>query len=305
MLDFCIIGAPKSGTTSLFNWLDAHPELQGASPKETYFFMDDSHPLCGMHGINYHVDGIPAYDRFFKANQSQTKRFEATTQYYYQHTAREYLTSLRPQPFILMLLREPADKILSSFRFTRDNLAYCDPALTFNHYVNCLLHDNTSKLDDFFRSEGSLCIARKELELSRYVAWIDWWLEVLQRDRLELIVFDQLKREPNVVMAHLSNRLDIDPGFYDGFEFGQDNATYAVGNQTVHRILRPLGSYLPGGTVKDYLKRKYLTWQHSKATPDSDYEDGLKALREYFAPWNQELANRYDLSLDYWWGSIA
>jgi hypothetical protein len=305
MLDFCIIGAPKSGTTSLFNWLDAHPALQGASPKEPHFFMDSGHPLCGIHGLNYHVDDASAYSRFFDSGHTQTKRFEATTQYYYQDTAREYLASLQPQPLIIMLLREPADKILSSFRFTRDNLANCDPALTFNYYVDCLLNDNASKLDDFFRAEGSLYIARKELELSRYVEWLDWWLEELQRDRLEPIVFDQLKQEPDIVMTHLSNRLDIDPGFYDGFEFGRDNATYAVGNQAVHRILHPLGARLPGGTVKEYLKRKYLAWQRSKAKPDSGYEDGLKALREYFAPWNKALANRYDLSLDYWWGPVA
>jgi len=35
-----IAGAPKSGTSSLFFWLAAHPEVCGSQKKETYFLAD-------------------------------------------------------------------------------------------------------------------------------------------------------------------------------------------------------------------------------------------------------------------------
>ena len=35
-----IAGAPKCGTTSLFRWIDEHPEAEGSSVKETCFFVD-------------------------------------------------------------------------------------------------------------------------------------------------------------------------------------------------------------------------------------------------------------------------
>lgn len=37
-LDFVIIGAQKSGTTALFNYLNMHPFCVGAPRKETFFF---------------------------------------------------------------------------------------------------------------------------------------------------------------------------------------------------------------------------------------------------------------------------
>lgn len=300
MLDFCIIGAPKSGTTSLFNWLDAHPKLEGAIPKETHFLMDPGHPLCGIRGADYHTDGPLAYSRFFSEAHSNQLRFEATTQYFYQKTARDYLTSLQPQPTIIILLREPADRILSSFRFTRDNLAYCEHSLTFDHYVECLLDNRLSELDPYYHASDSLYIAKRELKLSCYAQWLNWWLERLDRQRLEIIAFDELKHNPSAVMKHLCNRLGINPEFYQDFDYGQANATYPVGNQLVHRILRPAGLCIPGGRVKAHLKTMYLDWQRRKATPDNNYKDGVQALREYFMPANQTLAKEYSLNLDSW-----
>src|SRR5690606_29284173 len=117
-------GMPKSGTSSLFYWLDEHPLIQGASPKETFFFMDDSHPLSGRHGLSFGRNGVESYSSFFPDRKEDSLLIEATTHYFYQRTARDYLSSLQKKPLIVMLLREPANRILSSFRFTRDNLAY-------------------------------------------------------------------------------------------------------------------------------------------------------------------------------------
>ena len=36
-----IAGAPKCGTSSLYFWLSAHPEVKASMVKETFFFADD------------------------------------------------------------------------------------------------------------------------------------------------------------------------------------------------------------------------------------------------------------------------
>lgn len=300
MLDFCIIGTPKAGTTSLFNWLDAHPDLQGARPKETHFFMDPDHPLSGIHGATYVADGISAYAQFFPNDSQQYQNFEATPQYFYQKTARDYLTSLDPQPLVIISLREPADRIHSSFRFTRDNLGYCDRSLTFDQYVECLLDDNTATLEQYFRADGSLYIAKRELQLGCYCDWLDWWLERLERDHLQIVLFDELKNNPGSVMKYLSDRLHINSDFYRDFDFSKDNATYPVGQRTIHRVIKPLGKYLPGGPLKDCLKDKYLAWQRTMAVPDSSYQTGLQKLRHYFQPENKKLADKYNLDIRQW-----
>jgi len=40
-VDFFIVGAPKSGTTSLREYLSGHPDICMAYPKEPSYFCDD------------------------------------------------------------------------------------------------------------------------------------------------------------------------------------------------------------------------------------------------------------------------
>ncbi|MCP5333794.1 MAG: hypothetical protein H7A13_10650, partial [Pseudomonadales bacterium] len=40
-----IAGAPKCGTTSLFDYLVQHPQVGGSSVKETCYVMDRGYPL--------------------------------------------------------------------------------------------------------------------------------------------------------------------------------------------------------------------------------------------------------------------
>lgn len=53
-LDFLIIGAPKAGTTSLFEYLRTHPELHLSKWKETNFFLDHTYGR----GIEWYLDWV-------------------------------------------------------------------------------------------------------------------------------------------------------------------------------------------------------------------------------------------------------
>ena len=41
-VDFFIVGAPKAGTTSLYYYLNEHPEIEMSTQKETDFFSDSA-----------------------------------------------------------------------------------------------------------------------------------------------------------------------------------------------------------------------------------------------------------------------
>jgi hypothetical protein len=55
-IDFLVIGAPKAGTTSLFEYLRTHPELHLPRFKETNFFLDHTYGR----GIDWYFDWILA-----------------------------------------------------------------------------------------------------------------------------------------------------------------------------------------------------------------------------------------------------
>ncbi len=59
-----IAGAPKSGTTSLYAWLNEHPQVCGASVKETNYLVDRGTPLFDP-ACNYDDHRLIGYESFF------------------------------------------------------------------------------------------------------------------------------------------------------------------------------------------------------------------------------------------------
>ena len=82
-----IAGAPKCGTTSLFEYLAAHPAVCPATVKETRYLIDKDYPL-------YHQErsflrrGLVGYSEFFQKHIPGLHKIfiEATPDYMYQNT---------------------------------------------------------------------------------------------------------------------------------------------------------------------------------------------------------------------------
>jgi hypothetical protein len=217
----------------------------------------------------------------------------------------ETLAAMVPQQNIVMLLREPAFRVLSSFRFTRDNLGNCDKALTFNQYVDRLLAGNTNQLDRHFRSETSLTVAKRELELGKYSLWLDRWLKLFQEDRVHPMLFEQLRDSPAYEIKKLCESVGVDPEYYNEFSFSAKNPTYSVGKQNIHRMARHIAPMMPRGPLREVFKEEYLRWQRRRASAEIEYQEGVDRLRSYLGPWNRELEGRYGLNVRFWWGDDA
>ena len=126
-------GAPKCGTSTLFTWLAAHPDVCGSTPKETFFLMDEGHPL--LNRVNVHASGLGAYGSFFKEKPGAAHRLEGTTQYLYQTTPLSALVELEQPPHVVFVVRRPGARVYSSFRYTANNLARLRRPLEFVDYV--------------------------------------------------------------------------------------------------------------------------------------------------------------------------
>lgn len=303
-LDFAIVGAPKAGTSSLYTWLNAHPQIQGSEPKETFFFMDDSHPLTARNRARGEVTvrevGLEGYERFFPDPTNGRLRFEATTHHFYQETALMYFKAMTPPPLIVFVLRRPSDRIRSSFQFTQENLGMISRELTFDAYVDYLLDGKHSNLDQYYLNPSSLHIAKCELELSRYVEWLERWETAVGNERLEIVLFEELKRSPRAVTGRLASRLGVDEAFWDGYDFNARNRSIWVRYQGLHRLARHWVRFLPVGTVKSALKRLYFRVQSRTATNIDTTSRGIARLDSYFAPWNRKMAKRFGLDLKAW-----
>jgi hypothetical protein len=107
--DFILIGAMKSGTTSLFRWLEVQPECALAKEKEPNFF---SHDDVWRHGMRWYVD-------LFPARTDRQIGGEASTSYTDPDLAERAATRMAealPEVRLLFIARDPFARMRSHYR---------------------------------------------------------------------------------------------------------------------------------------------------------------------------------------------
>lgn len=108
--DFFIVGAPKCGTTTLYNWLGEHPHIY-APHKEPCFFSQDIYPTAHLPS---HIPSLEAYSAIFSLSSSEHRvSGEATPKYLYSDMALDSLARLCPEARIIVCVRNPLDLVLS------------------------------------------------------------------------------------------------------------------------------------------------------------------------------------------------
>lgn len=114
MPGFIVIGAMKSGTTSLFYYLSQHPALVPSTPKETHFFDGGS-----VNGVDEYQYGLPWYLRHFPLKsqlKGQKQTFEASPSYIYHPLAAARIHETLPDIKMILLLRNPTQRAISHYQ---------------------------------------------------------------------------------------------------------------------------------------------------------------------------------------------
>ena len=112
-----VAGAPKCGTSSLYFWLSAHPDVCASPVKETFFFADEVNRFNRDANILEH--DLAVYARYFQKCSQAPVRLEATAPYIYYDKSLAHIPALSSQPKVLFVLREPSARLYSQYRFER------------------------------------------------------------------------------------------------------------------------------------------------------------------------------------------
>ncbi len=215
--DFFIVGAPKCGTTSLFEYLREHPRVF-LPPKEVHFFGSDLHPAD-------HVREESDYVRLFASAPTATRVGEASVWYLYsRHAARE-IKRFSPHARIVISLRDPVDMIHS----------------LHSH----LLYAGIEDIPDFERVIHAEMAAGRLLPLwngvrylaaATYSGQVERYLDVFGPDMVKIILFDDLRRDPSGVYREICQFLDIDASHEPVLRIVNPNKT--VRSATLRTIMR-------------------------------------------------------------------
>jgi hypothetical protein len=111
--DFIIIGAQKSGTSSLYRYLAQHPQVRESTVKEVHYFDG---------GLEDGIDTYALGPRWYKAHFPLASEmapgqvaYEASPLYLLHPLAAARIAGLMPQAKLVAILRNPTDRALSHY----------------------------------------------------------------------------------------------------------------------------------------------------------------------------------------------
>ena len=109
-----IVGAPKAGTTSLYNYLNEHPEIVMSMKKETDYFSNESIEKQGMYYEKKRIMTLARYHSFFPVSENKIYG-EASVSYLFYKDVPKKIKDYNDNGKIIVMLRNPVDRAFSHY----------------------------------------------------------------------------------------------------------------------------------------------------------------------------------------------
>lgn len=207
--DFLIVGAQKSGTSSLHAYLEEHSQLVAPPDRKELHFFD-----------RHFGAGVGHYRSYFPTSLGRRLRaavkggpvlcFETTPEYMVFAEARERIHALLGSIPLVLILRDPIDRAWSAYRmYSTDNVdAEFEELLDAD--ASIAQHEGR-ELDPAARAltqeMDELRLFTRGLYVEQLLALFELW----PRDEILVLDFEDLKRDPKGTTARVLERLGLSP----------------------------------------------------------------------------------------------
>ncbi len=250
--DFLVAGAMRSGTTSLYRYLGAHPAVYMA-PKELGYFTD------------HYASGPEWYsDQYSNARPDQLLG-DATADYLARPSAMERIGETLPQVKLIASLRDPVERAWSHYLLLA---ARGREKRSFSTAID----DEIRLIED----EGDTAHGVFYLYHGLYDTQLERAIGLLGRDQIHVVVFERMVDDPESTYRSLCSFFDIDESFLPA------NLGTKVNPYVTFRSLfiRRLSQRLPGPVQRPIARLN--TRQH--AAPPQMAQSQRERLNSFFAP---------------------
>jgi hypothetical protein len=116
--NFYIVGAPKCGTTSLYEYLKPHPQVFFPNIKEQNFFSTPPPPNAQLFDLRY-CGSSEEYQLLYQGAEKFDAIGDASPSYLWDENACRRIHAACPKAKIIIILRDPAARAYSHFLSTR------------------------------------------------------------------------------------------------------------------------------------------------------------------------------------------
>ena len=207
MPDFIIIGAAKSGTTSLYYYLLQHPQIYLPENKEPFFFSFEGKDLSSYHyegsmrAASNAITNLSQYQRLFSSAPPAVKKGEASTIYLYEKSTAERIHHHTPGVRLIAILRNPVERAYSHFQnFRRDGL---EPLKDFAQAVK---HEPTRTQENWFPTYYYIDTGFYARQLTNY-------LKFFNKSQIKLFLYEDLQQIDGL-LSETCSFIGVDPTFH-------------------------------------------------------------------------------------------
>lgn len=204
--DLFIVGAPKSGTTSLYEWLKGHPDVYMTPVKEPCYYSRDLAADKSGNFLRYEADR-DRYVALFAGAGGAKRVGEASTRYLYSKDAPHLIAEEKSDAFVVAILRNPVDMIASLHAHKlaggTEDLPSLEDALaaeTDRHAGRRIPRDSNPHLATY-------------RDRARFGEQLSRWYEAFPRERIHVMVFEEVIRDPGTHFRRLLQFLDVDDDY--------------------------------------------------------------------------------------------
>lgn len=203
-----IAGFQKCASSTLFDHLKGHPQINGSIPKETYFFTD---PDYDNYTSEFNINTTPErIAELYPVSSDEIKyRLEATVANFYQAAALEY-AKVNPDLKVIFIIRDPVERFVSVFNYAGTNGLHLPLGTSISDYYQMIIENGL---------EEKKHLLRFGLEHGHYQKYIDSWKEILGGEKIYVA---SVKRMNN----NLANELNCIFDFLGIKKFDSQNIIY-------------------------------------------------------------------------------
>jgi hypothetical protein len=205
--DFFIVGAPKCGTTSMYEYLKQHPEIfMPEKIKEPHFF-------CTDFETPFYIRDLNIYLAIFSDAINEKRIGEASVWYLYSRRAAQEIKKFCPLARIIIMLRNPVDTLYSlhsQFLFTgNENIT------DFENAINAEADRKNGKRIPSSQYPVEFLFYR---EFVKYSEQVKRFLDIFPKKNILIIFFEEFKNDTARIYRETLRFLDVNEDFQPDFK---------------------------------------------------------------------------------------